>query len=282
MSFSSGANESASSLPPDLTRRGIVLAMGSGLFSAGLLRTGINQATPRGKERGLIDPELIRPPGALPEADFLTRCVRCGECMKACATNTLQPVWLKAGLEGLFSPVMVPRLAACAVNCNVCGQVCPTGAIRDVSVIEKKHVKVGTAWIARQNCLVWEQDKKCLVCDEVCPYNAISFQPVPGLRNAAPVVIENKCTGCGWCENKCPVQGASAIRVNIIGEIRLASGSYIEKAREYGLSFKTRETALDRLAPGTFDAPGTSVEQAPYSEPSGVQVEELPPGFMPK
>jgi MauM/NapG family ferredoxin protein len=237
---------------------------------------------PRGKERGLVDAELIRPPGAFPEADFLTRCVRCGECMKACATNTLQPVWLKAGLEGIFSPVIVPRLAACAVNCNVCGQVCPTGAIRNLSILEKKYAKVGTAWIARQNCLVWEQDRKCLVCDEVCPYNAISFQPVQGLRNAAPVVIENKCSGCGWCENKCPVQGGSAIRVNIIGEIRLASGSYIEKAREYGLSFKTKETAQDRLAPGTFDAPGSAVEQAPYSDPSGIQGEELPPGFMPK
>jgi len=202
--------------------------------------------------------------------------------MKACPTNTLQPVWLKAGLEGIFSPVSVPRLAACAVNCNVCGQVCPTGAIRDISLIEKKHAKVGTAWIARQTCLVWEQDRKCLVCDEVCPYNAISFQPVPGLRNAAPVVVENKCTGCGWCENKCPVQGASAIRVNIIGEIRLASGSYVEKAGEYGLSFKTRETAVDRLAPGTFDAPGATVEQAPYSESPGFQHKELPPGFTPK
>jgi NAD-dependent dihydropyrimidine dehydrogenase PreA subunit len=141
---------------------------------------------------------------------------------------------------------------------------------------------MGTAWIARQNCLVWEQDRKCLVCDEVCPYNAIAFQPVPGLRNAAPVVIENKCSGCGWCENKCPVQGGSAIRVNIIGEIRLASGSYIEKAREYGLSFKTKDSAVDRLAPGTFDAPGTSVEQPHNSEPSGVKGEELPPGFMPK
>ncbi len=280
--FPQARNERASSLPPDLTRRGIVMAMGSGLLSAGLLRTSINQATPRGKERGLVDPELIRPPGALPEADFLSRCVRCGECMKACPTNTLQPVWLKAGLEGIFSPVIVPRLAACVVNCNVCGQVCPTGAIRDVPLIEKKHAKMGTAWIARQNCLVWEQDRKCLVCDEVCPYNAISFQPVPGLRNAAPVVRENKCSGCGWCENKCPVQGASAIRVNIIGEIRLASGSYIEKAREYGLSFKMKDAAVDRLAPGTFDAPGTSVEQAPYSEPSGVQEQGLPPGFTPK
>ncbi len=282
VSFSTFGRKQAASLPPDLTRRGIVLAMGSGLLSAGLLRTGINQPTPRGKERGLVDPELIRPPAALPEADFLTRCVRCGECMKACPTNTLQPVWLKAGLEGIFSPVIVPRLAACVVNCNVCGQVCPTGAIRDVPLIEKKHAKMGTAWIARQNCLVWEQDKKCLVCDEVCPYNAISFQPVPGLRNAAPVVRENKCSGCGWCENKCPVQGASAIRVNVIGEIRLASGSYIEKAREYGLSFKQKEAALDRLAPGTFDAPGTSVEQAPYAPSSGVQEQGLPPGFTPK
>jgi NAD-dependent dihydropyrimidine dehydrogenase PreA subunit len=202
--------------------------------------------------------------------------------MKACATNTLQPVWLKAGLEGIFTPVIVGRFAGCAINCTVCGQVCPTGAIRELTAIEKKHAKVGTAWIARQNCLVWEQDRKCLVCDEVCPYNAISFQPVPGLRNAAPVVVESKCSGCGWCENKCPVHGASAIRVNVIGEIRLASGSYVEKAREYGLSFKTKESAVDRLAPGTFDEPGTSAEQAPFSEPPGAQQEDLPPGFIPK
>jgi MauM/NapG family ferredoxin protein len=282
ISFSMGGKERSSPLPTDLTRRNVVLAMGSGLLSAGLLRTSINQATPRGKERGLVDPELIRPPGALPEAEFLARCVRCGECMKACPTNTLQPVWLKAGLEGIFSPVLLPRFAACAVNCNVCGQVCPTGAIRDLPLNEKKHAKMGTAWISRQNCLVWEQDRKCLVCDEVCPYNAISFQPVPGLLNAAPVVVENKCSGCGWCENKCPVQGASAIRVNVIGEIRLASGSYVEKAREYGLTFKTKESAVDRLAPGTFDTPGSAVEQTPYSEPSGPKGEELPPGFMPK
>ena len=70
--------------------------------------------------------------------------------------------------------------------------------------------------------------------------------------------------------------------MNIIGEIRLASGSYIEKAAEYGLSFKTKETAQDRLAPGTFDAPGTFVEPAPYSESSSGTQEELPPGFTPK
>lgn len=238
----------------DPSRRGVLWALFSGFITAGLLKTSIDQPRLMDKEKALVHGELIRPPGALPEPEFLAKCIRCGECMKACPTNTLQPVWLRAGLEGLFSPVMECRLAACAVNCNVCGKVCPTGAIRDLSLIEKNHAKVGTAWIARENCLVWEQDKKCLVCDEVCPYNAISFQPVTGRENGVPFVVANKCSGCGWCESKCPVEGTSAIRINVIGQIRLADGSYVEKAKEYGLLFKAKDELPDELAPGTFDS----------------------------
>jgi len=264
---------------PDPTRRGIIISICSGLFAAGLLRTGIQQPRPLSKEVSTVDPELIRPPGALPEPEFLLRCVRCGECMKACPTNTLQPTWLKAGIEGLFSPVMTPRLAACATNCNACGKVCPTAAIRDIPLTEKQHAKVGTAWILRQNCLVWEQDKKCLVCDEVCPYDAIVFQPVPGLINAAPVVVENRCLGCGWCETRCPVEGAAAIRVNVIGEIRLASGSYVEKAREYGLVFKVKDKAEDKLAPGTFEGIESRPEEVPRMPSPEPGQGEFPPGF---
>ncbi len=135
---------------PDSTRRGILLAVGSGLITSALVRTGIYQPAALGRERPLRDAELIRPPGALPEPEFLTRCVRCGECMKACPTNTLQPIWLRAGLEGIFTPVVIPRLAACAVGCTACGKVCPTGAIRNLSLVEKNHAKLGTAWIARE------------------------------------------------------------------------------------------------------------------------------------
>jgi MauM/NapG family ferredoxin protein len=267
---------------PDLTRRAIVLSVGSGFLTAGLFRTGLAQSRPHGREKTMSPEDLIRPPGALPEPEFLARCVRCGECMKACATNTLQPVWLKAGIEGLFSPVMVPRLAACAINCTVCGHVCPTGAIRELPLIEKQHAKVGTASVDRRSCLAWEQDKKCLVCDECCPYNAVTFKPVPDRRNGVPFVEANKCTGCGWCETKCPVEGTSAIRVNILGEMRLASGSYVEKAREYGLVFRASDNKGDRLAPGTFSTPqeGAGAEsstEAPKSPPSG-----LPPGFIEK
>ncbi|MGC8906122.1 MAG: 4Fe-4S binding protein [Desulfomonilaceae bacterium] len=253
ISFSFAASDPKVEPVFDLSRRGILWSFFSGLFAAGLLRTNIAQQRSGSRERPLRDSELIRPPGALPEADFLARCVRCGECMKACPTNTLQPLWLQAGLEGIFSPVMVPRLAACGINCNVCGQVCPTGAIRSLSLVEKNYAKVGTAWIERRHCLVWEQDKKCLVCDEVCPYNAVSFRPVPERKNAAPFVIAHRCTGCGWCESKCPVEGAAAIRVSVIGEVRLSEGSYVEKAKEYGFVFRTKDNSVDSLAPGTFD-----------------------------
>ncbi len=253
ISFSCRDGEARSKALVDLSRRGIIWPLVGGLSSAILLRTNIAQQHADARERPLRSTDLIRPPGAIPEAEFLNRCVRCGACMKACPTNTLQPVWLKAGIEGIFSPIMVPRLAACGIYCNVCGQVCPTGAIRSLSLTEKNYAKVGTAWIERRHCLVWEQDKKCLVCDEVCPYNAVSFRPVADRKNAVPFVIAQRCTGCGWCESKCPVEGASAIRVSIIGEVRLSEGSYMEKAKEYGFVFRTKDNTMDELAPGTFD-----------------------------
>ena len=111
---------------------------------------------------------------------------------------------------------------------QLCGSVCPTDALRELALAEKKHAKLGTAFIDKDRCLVWEQDRLCLICDEQCPYNAIVFQWKDGFRR--PVVIENKCNGCGFCEEQCPVSGASAIIVTSRGEIRLSKGSYIEAA----------------------------------------------------
>ncbi|OQX84532.1 MAG: hypothetical protein B6D63_04295, partial [Candidatus Latescibacteria bacterium 4484_7] len=74
-----------------------------------------------------LDPLLIRPPGAVAENEFLERCIKCGECMKVCLTNGLQPTLTEAGLEGLWTPILVPRLGYCEYNCNLCSQVCPTG-----------------------------------------------------------------------------------------------------------------------------------------------------------
>lgn len=213
----------------DLSRRGFLFSLGGGL-AFGLVASKTPFKPLEGKH------PLIRPPGALPEAQFLRTCIRCGECMKSCLTNTLQPCLWESGLAGLWTPRLDLRLAPCEQNCNVCGKVCPTQAIRSLSLEEKTHAKIGTAVIKKELCLVWAQNKLCLICDEICPYNAIVFRPMEGYRR--PVVIASKCNGCGFCEQRCPVKGESAIVIVPDGEIRLKEGSYIKEAKKLQLEFK--------------------------------------------
>jgi ferredoxin len=52
------------------------------------------------------------------------------------------------------------------------------------------------------------------------------------------VVVASKCNGCGFCEQRCPVQGESAIVVVPNGEIRLKDGSYVKEAKRLELEFK--------------------------------------------
>ena len=215
--------------PVDFSRRGFLYS-----FTGGLAVAFLADRTPFTPTLG--KQQIIRPPGALPESEFLRTCIRCGECMKSCVTNTLQPSLWESGLSGLWTPGMDLRFAACEQNCNVCGKVCPTQAIRSLSLEEKTHAKVGTAILHKERCLVWGQDKLCLICDEICPYNAIVFRTVEGYRR--PVVIASKCNGCGFCEQRCPVGGPSAIVIVPDGEIRLKEGSYIKEAQRLQLEFK--------------------------------------------
>jgi polyferredoxin len=235
----------------DLSRRGFLYSVAGGV-GLGFLVRHTPAAALQGKR------QLIRPPGALPEAEFLRTCIRCGECMKACVTNTLQPCVADAGLEGIWTPKMELRFAACEQNCNVCGKVCPTQAIRSLSLDEKNHAKVGTAILKKESCLVWAQDKLCLICDEICPYNAIVFRTIDGYRR--PIVIPSHCNGCGFCETRCPVQGDSAIVVVPHDEIRLKTGSYVTEATRLQLDFTPDpgddRFILERERQGGEGAPG--------------------------
>jgi len=213
----------------DFSRRGFIYSVVGGL-GVGFLAT----QTPFTLKESKF--QLVRPPGAIPETEFLRTCIRCGECMKSCLTNTLQPCLWESGFSGLWTPKMELRLAPCDQNCNVCGKVCPTQAIRSLSLEEKTNAKVGTAVLRKEMCLVWAENKLCLICDEICPYNAIVFRPVEGYRR--PVVIASKCNGCGFCEQRCPVKGESAIVVVPNGEIRLKEGSYVREAKKLQLDFK--------------------------------------------
>ena len=157
---------------PDLSRRGLIIA-GGGLLLASLWGVG-------GLAGANRDPSLIRPPGALDEDRFLARCLRCGQCMRICPGNIIQPALFEAGVQGLWTPAVNYRIgrSGCLPNCIACGQVCPTAAIRPLSLDEKQGIgefaaqgpiRMGTAFVDRTRCLPWAMDRPCLVCHELCP-----------------------------------------------------------------------------------------------------------------
>ncbi|MCX8116893.1 MAG: 4Fe-4S binding protein [Desulfobacterota bacterium] len=187
----------------DLSRRYVLGSFAFGLTTALMIKTN-----PLQTESGIRNNRLIRPPGALPEEAFVAVCTGCGECLKVCPNNALQSTFLEAGLAGLYTPRLVPRIGYCEEFCNFCGRVCPTEAIRPLTIEEKRLTQVGVAHIDKTRCIAWDTDKICLVCNEQCSYHAIV-----GDEKKRPIVKEERCTGCGICENKCPVDGESAIVV---------------------------------------------------------------------
>ncbi len=186
----------------------------------------------------LFKKEVVRPPGSVAENEFLERCIKCDQCIRVCPSNVLQPAMLEGGIEGIWTPIMNMRTGYCELNCTLCGEVCPTGAIQKISIEQKLGlgqyadmgpVKTGTAFYDRGRCLPWAMDTPCVVCEEVCPTSpkAIYSREVEITNRwgekvvlTRPYVDPEVCIGCGICEHECPVQDHRAIRVTAVGETR--------------------------------------------------------------
>lgn len=215
----------------DLRRRSVVTA---GL--GGIVATLLFRSTPRGNGR-TFHPGLIRPPGSRQETEFLAACVKCGECMKVCPTNGIQPTFLEAGLEGMWTPVMKMKIGYCEYECVLCGQVCPTGAIRELTVEDRKtNIKIGQAFFDVNRCLPYASARSCIVCEEHCPTSpkAIWTEEVEALNAAGemvrlkkPHVDATRCIGCGICENVCPLKDQSGIYVTSAGESRNPDNQFL-------------------------------------------------------
>ena len=230
---------------PVVTRRSLVLA---GLFGLVFF--------PMARKSGGVDKNfsrsVIRPPGSVAEDEFLRRCIKCDQCIRVCPTNVLQPSLFEGGIEALWTPIMISKMGWCELNCTLCSQVCPTGAIREISIDEKLGVgpfeakgpvKTGTAFYNHGRCLPWAMDTDCVVCEEVCPTSpkAIFTRNIEivdrwgtTLHLKRPYIDPEKCIGCGICEHECPVKDDPAVYVTAIGETRSKKRSLLLSLVEDG------------------------------------------------
>lgn len=199
----------------DPGRRQALVAIGAGAVGFGLLSTDVL--------RPKIANLPLRPPGATND-QLLQTCLRCAACVRACPTGALSPAVTSAGIEGVWSPILIPRQGYCDYSCNACGQVCPVQAIPPLSLAEKRKKVIGLAYINTNRCIPWADYRDCIVCEEMCPVpdKAIKLEQEE-VRSGdgemvtvqRPYVLRERCIGCGICEYKCPVNGEAAIRVYV-------------------------------------------------------------------
>ena len=154
----------------------------------------------------------ITPPGSVSARNMQKNCTACQLCVSSCPNNVLRP---STDLMHFMQPTMSFERGYCRPECTRCSEVCPSGAIKPITREEKTMQHVGHAVWIKENCVVLTDGVSCGNCARHCPTGAITMVDYEGPKGTVkvPAVDENKCIGCGACENLCPARPFSAIYV---------------------------------------------------------------------
>jgi ferredoxin-type protein NapG len=261
----------ASDAPRDPKRRkafGDLARFAGGAAGVGVMLAGFSQASKA------LPSHTLRPPGARPEREFLSACVRCGLCVRDCPYHTLKLADWADG-PALGSPFYVAREVPCEMCEDIpCVKACPTGALNP-ALVEITKAAMGVAVIvSRETCLNL-QGLRCDVCYRVCPVidKAITLETSHNARTTKhaifePVVHPDACTGCGKCEKSCVLDEA-AIKVLPRETAALRQDAHyrrgwVEKQKAGG-ALVDAPTKLPTRLPEGVEAPGQTAPFKPVS-----------------
>lgn len=172
----------------------------------------------------IAEADVLRPPGSLPEEDFMARCIRCNRCVTVCPTHVLDPMGVEEGILQIRTPRLhYSRNYGTCTFCDECYHVCPTEAIGPVDPYAPLEGRIGVAFLHSANCLAFFTSGACGVCVDACPYEALVFD-----EQARPVVIPDLCNGCGECVAVCPAASLTSYSgagraIEVVTEKRFAT-----------------------------------------------------------
>ena len=153
------------------------------------------------------------PAGSLSLKNFTDHCTACQLCVSVCPNQVLRP---STSIMTLMQPEMSYERGYCRPECTRCSDICPAGAIRPITREEKSSIQIGHAVVNLDNCVVNTDGVSCGNCARHCPAGAIKMvrkNPDDPKSLMIPTVNEERCIGCGACENLCPARPFTAIHV---------------------------------------------------------------------
>lgn len=197
MNDKEGAPEGAK--VPAISRRSLCAGVGAAVVLLGCGGLKYAPSTP-----------CVRPPGAQDEERFLSACIRCGKCLEVCPHDIIRPSHIEYGIAGMRTPVLDYSGGWCdwCAEANggvpLCEETCPTEAIRLPEGATMESTVLGKAVINTDTCLAYRLTG-CRFCYDACELDAIELD-----SDDRPVVVEDRCNGCGACESVCvSLQNAS-------------------------------------------------------------------------
>lgn len=198
---------------PDKTKREFILKSVVYLIGLSGISFAQQKIVPKKLSKNPIYKKYpVSPPGSKSIEHFKNNCTACHLCVSACPTQVLQPSYLEYGFLGMLQPTMNYEKSFCNFDCNICTQICPTGAISILPLPEKKLKQIGKVNFIQDNCIVYTENTDCGACSEHCPTKAVFMVPYKNLM--APKLNQDICIGCGACEHACPVRPYKAIYVD--------------------------------------------------------------------